>query len=92
MRSLIAERVNKVFRENLEFLFDRFESQDLCAVVVSALTLHYVSFCELFSGCERPRSYITLLAGTGKTSGNIKTHTRIVIERSFNRLFQSNDE
>ncbi|KAL5699020.1 hypothetical protein ACHQM5_029980 [Ranunculus cassubicifolius] len=32
-RSLIAERMNKMFRENLEFLFDRFESQDLCAIV-----------------------------------------------------------
>lgn len=35
LRSLIAQRMNKIFRENLEFLFDRFESQDLCAVVVS---------------------------------------------------------
>ncbi|KAK4774504.1 hypothetical protein SAY86_009439 [Trapa natans] len=33
LRSLISERMNKVFRENLEFLFDRFESQDLCAAV-----------------------------------------------------------
>ncbi|GMJ12210.1 PIROGI 121, KLUNKER, PIROGI [Hibiscus trionum] len=33
LRSLIAERMNKVFRENLEFLFYRFESQDLCAIV-----------------------------------------------------------
>ncbi|KAI9186420.1 hypothetical protein LWI28_017065 [Acer negundo] len=33
LRSLIAERMNKVFRDNLEFLFDRFESQDLCAIV-----------------------------------------------------------
>lgn len=33
LRSLIAERMNKIFRDNLEFLFDRFESQDLCAVV-----------------------------------------------------------
>ncbi|POO02956.1 Cytoplasmic FMR1-interacting protein [Trema orientale] len=33
LRSLITERMNKVFRENLEFLFDRFESQDLCAIV-----------------------------------------------------------
>ena len=39
LRSLIAERMNKVFRENLEFLFDRFESQDLCAIVVSSFTL-----------------------------------------------------
>lgn len=35
LRSLISERMNKVFRDNLEFLFDRFESQDLCAIVVS---------------------------------------------------------
>ncbi|XP_010549637.1 PREDICTED: protein PIR [Tarenaya hassleriana] len=33
LRSLIAQRMNKLFRENLEFLFDRFESQDLCAIV-----------------------------------------------------------
>ncbi|XAR64870.1 hypothetical protein NMG60_11008753 [Bertholletia excelsa] len=33
LRGLIAERMNKVFRENIEFLFNRFESQDLCAVV-----------------------------------------------------------
>nr|PNR59501.1 hypothetical protein PHYPA_002292 [Physcomitrium patens] len=30
---LIRQRLNKVFRENLDFLFDRFESQDLCSVV-----------------------------------------------------------
>ncbi|KAL2538706.1 Protein PIR [Forsythia ovata] len=33
LRSLISERMNKVFRSNIEFLFDRFESQDLCAIV-----------------------------------------------------------
>ncbi|KAL3638793.1 hypothetical protein CASFOL_016700 [Castilleja foliolosa] len=33
LRSLITERINKVCRENIEFLFDRFESQDLCAIV-----------------------------------------------------------
>ncbi|KAL0360192.1 UNVERIFIED_CONTAM: protein PIR [Sesamum radiatum] len=33
LRSLISERINKVCRENIEFLFDRFESQDLCAIV-----------------------------------------------------------
>ncbi|KAL7586887.1 hypothetical protein Lser_V15G35727 [Lactuca serriola] len=33
LRSLISERMNKLFRDNLEFLFDRFESQDLCAIV-----------------------------------------------------------
>ncbi|MED6156208.1 hypothetical protein PIB30_012484 [Stylosanthes scabra] len=33
LRSLITEWMNKVFRENIEFLFDRFECQDLCAIV-----------------------------------------------------------
>ncbi|KAI5667752.1 hypothetical protein M9H77_17605 [Catharanthus roseus] len=33
LRSLIAERMNKIFRDNIEFLFDRFESQDICAIV-----------------------------------------------------------
>ncbi|CAN6460531.1 unnamed protein product [Victoria cruziana] len=33
LRSLIAHRMNKLFRENLDFLFERFESQDICAVV-----------------------------------------------------------
>lgn len=35
LRSLISERLNKMCRENIEFLFDRFESQDICAIVVS---------------------------------------------------------
>ncbi|KAG6466977.1 hypothetical protein ZIOFF_075218 [Zingiber officinale] len=33
LRSLITQRMNRLFRENIDFLFDRFESQDLCAVV-----------------------------------------------------------
>lgn len=33
LRSLISERMNKICRDNIEFLFDRFESQDLCAIV-----------------------------------------------------------
>ncbi|KNA11936.1 hypothetical protein SOVF_130140 [Spinacia oleracea] len=33
LRCLISQRMNKTFRENLEFLFDRFESQDICAIV-----------------------------------------------------------
>ncbi|CAM6128500.1 unnamed protein product [Calypogeia fissa] len=30
---LLGQRMNKIFRENLEFLMERFESQDLCSVV-----------------------------------------------------------
>ncbi|KAH6759245.1 transcription activator [Perilla frutescens var. frutescens] len=33
LRNLISERLNKICRENIEFLFDRFESQDICAIV-----------------------------------------------------------
>ncbi|XP_057549982.1 protein PIR isoform X1 [Amaranthus tricolor] len=33
LRCLISQRMNKAFRENMEFLFDRFESQDICAIV-----------------------------------------------------------
>ncbi|KAG0477890.1 hypothetical protein HPP92_012609 [Vanilla planifolia] len=33
LRSLLTQRLNKLFRENLEFLFSQFENQDLCAVV-----------------------------------------------------------
>lgn len=62
LRNLISERINKVCRENIEFLFDRFESQDICAVVVSDLvanlSLFYLSFPVLsehfdFSGIRK---------------------------------------
>lgn len=55
LRSLITERMNKILRENLEFLFDRFESQDLCAIVVSRFTFSLVLLINkkylLFSCC-----------------------------------------
>ncbi len=34
LAGLIRQRMNKMFRENLDFLLERFESQDLCAIVV----------------------------------------------------------
>jgi cytoplasmic FMR1 interacting protein len=36
LAGLIRQRMNKMFRENLDFLLERFESQDLCAIVVGA--------------------------------------------------------
>ncbi|XP_073001256.1 protein PIR isoform X2 [Typha latifolia] len=33
LRSLITQRMNKLFRENIEFLYDHFENADICAVV-----------------------------------------------------------
>jgi cytoplasmic FMR1 interacting protein len=31
---LFGQRMNKIFRENLDFLFERFEAHDLCSIVV----------------------------------------------------------
>lgn len=68
MRSLIAERMNKVFRENIEFLFDRFESQDLCAIVVRVPSL---SLCLSVS-----LSLIGIfISGIGKTPGCLATYS-----------------
>lgn len=39
--------MNKIFRENLDFLFERFEAHDLCSIVVCCLTL-----CSLTSNHE----------------------------------------
>uniref|UniRef100_A0ACD5WRT9 Uncharacterized protein n=1 Tax=Avena sativa TaxID=4498 RepID=A0ACD5WRT9_AVESA len=33
LRSLITQRMNKLFRENIDFLLERFENGDLCGVV-----------------------------------------------------------
>uniref|UniRef100_A0A0E0CV47 CYRIA/CYRIB Rac1 binding domain-containing protein n=1 Tax=Oryza meridionalis TaxID=40149 RepID=A0A0E0CV47_9ORYZ len=33
LRSLVTQRMNKLFRENIDFLLERFESGDLCGVV-----------------------------------------------------------
>ncbi|RCV46586.1 hypothetical protein SETIT_9G543000v2 [Setaria italica] len=33
LRSLITQRMNKIFRENIDFLLERFENGDLCGVV-----------------------------------------------------------
>ncbi|CAA6666502.1 unnamed protein product [Spirodela intermedia] len=33
LRRLITQRMNKLFRENIDILFDHFENQDLCAIV-----------------------------------------------------------
>ena len=34
LRSIITQRMNKIFRENIDFLLERFENGDLCGVVV----------------------------------------------------------
>ncbi|KAG6738390.1 hypothetical protein POTOM_058006 [Populus tomentosa] len=55
LRSLVSERMNKVFRDNIEFLFDRFESQDLCAVVREVDTMHFMQtapWLGLFPGAD----------------------------------------
>lgn len=44
LRSLITQRMNKLFRENIDFLFDRFENQDLCAIVELQQLLDILKF------------------------------------------------
>ncbi|KAJ4753442.1 Cytoplasmic FMR1-interacting protein [Rhynchospora pubera] len=39
LRSLITQRMNKLFRENMDFLLERFESGDLCGIVELQLQL-----------------------------------------------------
>ena len=68
LRSLIAQRMNKTFRENLEFLFDRFESQDLCAVVVSFFFSlpHFRDFVLLSFFVKHTNWILSISAGTGE--------------------------
>ena len=40
LRSLITQRMNKIFRENIDFLLERFENGDLCGVVVRMYKCH----------------------------------------------------
>ncbi|XP_047333810.1 protein PIR isoform X2 [Impatiens glandulifera] len=62
LRSLIAERMNKSFRDNIEFLFDRFESQDLCAIVELERQLNILQLSqELLSKDIRIDSFSLML-------------------------------
>jgi hypothetical protein len=45
LRSLITHRMNKIFRENIDFLLERFENGDLCGVVVRMFNCHLI--CSL---------------------------------------------
>lgn len=42
---LIGQRMNKIFRENLDFLFERFEAHDLCSIVVHVLYVQLLFAC-----------------------------------------------
>ncbi|XP_020259945.1 protein PIR [Asparagus officinalis] len=48
LRTLITQRMNKLFRENIDFLFDRFENQDLCAIVELQLLLDMLKLTHQF--------------------------------------------
>lgn len=85
LRSLISERMNKLFRDNLEFLFDRFESQDLCAIVVSNSNFYLLchSSCYLMFFC-------LIYLGVGEASGNLKNESWILVAWSHYRFIQYN--
>ena len=97
LRSLIVERMNKLFRENLEFLFDRFESQDLCAIVVSSFTLFSGFLLTIWSAFFIPYSINRRLIwyfilGIREVGWCLKAYPWIAIQRPFNRLVQSYNE
>lgn len=52
---LIGQRMNKIFRENLDFLFERFEAHDLCTIVVLDLT--WSDFQFLWASATGPRFF-----------------------------------
>jgi hypothetical protein len=54
LAGLIRQRMNKMFRENLDFLLERFESQDLCAIVVGA---HFSLVFQLYI-CTRSYRFL----------------------------------
>ena len=83
LRCLISQRMNKIFRENLEFLFDRFESQDICAIVVSSQLTCYSAF-ERNQKCDLKLIFVRFLknflgAGIGKSHKYLKTFPQAAI-------------
>lgn len=49
LRSLITQRMNKLFRENIDFLLERFEYGDLCGVVVRFFYLYVQIISHVFN-------------------------------------------
>lgn len=85
---LIGQRMNKIFRENLDFLFERFEAHDLCSIVVMRLEMLNKSvnsgICPYLTlKCSNITAivisdafYVTLqCTGTSKIGGNFETDT-----------------
>jgi cytoplasmic FMR1 interacting protein len=62
LRSLITQRMNKLFRENMDFLLERFENGDLCGIVELQLQLEILELTHHFlSKCLELDSYFLML-------------------------------
>ncbi|GMH10367.1 hypothetical protein Nepgr_012208 [Nepenthes gracilis] len=61
LRCLIAQRMNRTFRENLEFFFDRFESQDLCAIVELENLVNILKHTHVLLSRELPIDSFSLM-------------------------------
>lgn len=89
LRNLISERLNKIFRENIEFLFDRFESQDICAIVVSVWLTNYA---HVVSPQFSFSNFTTSISGIGKAPWSLATFSWIAIQRSDSWFIYSHVE
>jgi hypothetical protein len=80
--------MNKIFRENLDFLFERFEAHDLCSIVVICLEIlsKFVKFgicpyltlkCSNITVIVISDAFYVLLqcTGTSKIGGKFETDT-----------------
>uniref|UniRef100_A0A0D9Z1Y3 Dirigent protein n=1 Tax=Oryza glumipatula TaxID=40148 RepID=A0A0D9Z1Y3_9ORYZ len=66
LRSLITQRMNKLFRENIDFLLERFESGDLCGVVI--WNEMQTDFLPNFILCNTTQRFVRSLKGTHHSS------------------------
>lgn len=81
LRSLIAERMNKVFRENMEFLLERFESQDLCSIVELEKLLDVLQHAhELLSKDLSIDSFKLMLSETQENISPVSYSSRLALQ------------
>jgi cytoplasmic FMR1 interacting protein len=95
LAGLIRQRMNKMFRENLDFLLERFESQDLCAVVELQRLVEILELThELLSEHVKMDPFNLMMSEMTETislvsfSGRVATQVRMQKKRQMFQLQQ----
>jgi cytoplasmic FMR1 interacting protein len=95
LAGLIRQRMNKMFRENLDFLLERFESQDLCAIVELQRLVEILELThELLSEHVKMDPFNLMMSEMTETislvsfSGRVATQVRIQKKRQMFQLQQ----